>query len=272
MKFLVLSDLHLEFAVFKHPPDTPEFDAIILAGDVMARGDQVPRWAARASQFGSSKPIVFVPGNHEFYDGVIQTRRRLMGQANVPNVHVLDPGVVLLDDGRVRVIGCTLWTDFSVPIATSKGLISNQQRGMDEAAQFMSDYRAIDFHAPESARRHLQPADTLAQNQVEREWLLATLHEPFAGTTVVVTHHGPSAGSVAEQWADDWLTPSFVSDLPDEYFEVPALWVHGHTHTSLDYMRGRTRIVCNPRGYRHRDGSFENPAFQSDLVIDTASL
>lgn len=46
--------------------------------------------------------------------------------------------------------------------------------------------------------------------------------------TVVVTHHAPAAGSVAERYAADWLTPAFVSDLPDGFFEIPALWVHGH--------------------------------------------
>jgi hypothetical protein len=45
----------------------------------------------------------------------------------------------------------------------------------------------------------------------------------------------------------------------------PALWVHGHTHDSLDYRIGDTRIICNPFGYLHHE---ENPKFQRDLVVD----
>ena len=61
---------------------------------------------------------------------------------------------------------------------------------------------------------------------------------------------------------------SFVSALPDEFFDVPTLWIHGHTHTSADYAKGRCRVLCNPRGYRHSDGSFENGAFMHSLVVD----
>ncbi len=43
----------------------------------------------------------------------------------------------------------------------------------------------------------------------------------------------------------------------------PALWVHGHTHTSFDYRIGASRIVCNPHGYGD-----ENEAFDPGLVLD----
>ena len=56
--------------------------------------------------------------------------------------------------------------------------------------------------------------------------------------------------------------------LPDSFFEVPRLWVHGHTRTRFDYMLGLYRVVCNPRGYRHRDGSFEVDEFDPRLVVE----
>jgi hypothetical protein len=31
------------------------------------------------------------------------------------------------------------------------------------------------------------------------------------------------------------------------------LWTHGHTHDPFDYMVGKTRVVCNPRGYAGHD-------------------
>jgi hypothetical protein len=39
--------------------------------------------------------------------------------------------------------------------------------------------------------------------------------------------------------------------------------VHGHTHDSVDYHVGGTRIVCNSHGYGN-----ENPAFNPGLVIE----
>lgn len=103
---------------------------------------------------------------------------------------------------------------------------------------------------------------------IERDWLRRTLEEPFAGPTVVVTHHAPAAGSVAPQYAADWVTPAFASDLPAEFFDVPMLWIHGHTHSAFDYEHARCRVASNPRGYPSKTGSFENPQFDPGFVID----
>jgi len=143
---------------------------------------------------------------------------------------------------------------------------------MKKAAFYLADYVAIDFGDTAADARQLAPSDTLALHNAERAWLAARLSAPFAGVTVVVTHHAPCSGSVASMWASDWLTPAFVSELPDAFFDVPALWIHGHTHTSFDYRRGRARILCNPRGYVRRDGSSENPLFDSGLVVDVSCL
>jgi predicted phosphodiesterase len=270
MRFLVLSDLHLEFATFKPARALDDVDAVVLAGDVLP-GDKVVRWAARESVFGLNKPIIFVPGNHEYYGGEFHMRRAQLQRAaaGVPNVHILDPGEVLLDAGRVRVLGCTLWTDFRVPIQTAGAAVSDPSRAMEEATRLINDYQTITLQASKTLkRRSLTPADTLVLHEAERAWLETKLRESFDGKTVVVTHHASAAGSIAPRWSGDWLTPSFVSDLPEPFFEVPSLWVHGHTHSSFDYRRGNCRIVCNPRGYRLRDGTFENAAFDPGLVID----
>ena len=36
-----------------------------------------------------------------------------------------------------------------------------------------------------------------------------------------------------------------------------ALWVHGHSHTAVDYDVAGTRVVCNPRGYPGEDTDFK---------------
>ncbi len=46
------------------------------------------------------------------------------------------------------------------------------------------------------------------------------------------------------------LSPAFNSDLePLILRHQPELWVHGHTHWSVDYAVGRTRVYSNQRGY-----------------------
>ncbi len=276
MKFLVLSDLHIEFAEYAPPRGALEgVDAVILAGDTMPNCRKLPAWAAKSTIFGLNLPILIVLGNHEFYGGQIEVRRRELRDAAAAfaNVQVLDPGEALLDGGRVRVLGCTLWTDFELPIQTSADRVSDRARALKTAAECMSDYGRIrigesELGGAQARTRLLRPDDTLALHSAERAWLRAKLAEPFSGATIVVTHHGPSADSVAPQWAGDWASPAFSSVLPDEFFDVPALWVHGHTHDSRDYRRGRSRVLCNPRGYLQRTGRFENDDFDPGLVIE----
>lgn len=47
------------------------------------------------------------------------------------------------------------------------------------------------------------------------------------------------------------------------------LWIHGHIHESVDYEVNGTRLVSNPRGYKHKNnGGMQNQAFQGDFKID----
>jgi hypothetical protein len=91
---------------------------------------------------------------------------------------------------------------------------------------------------------------------------------PFAGPTVVVTHHAPSLRSVPARFAGSPLNPNFVSDAEHLLADSHArLWVHGHLHDSCDYAVHGTRVLCNPRGYA-RDGINENPHFDPQLMVD----
>jgi len=67
----MLSDLHLEFGTSL--VSRVDCDVVILAGDIFVPGSKAVRWARRAENFGEAVPIIFVPGNHEFYEGVMQT-------------------------------------------------------------------------------------------------------------------------------------------------------------------------------------------------------
>ncbi len=60
------------------------------------------------------------------------------------------------------------------------------------------------------------------------------------------------------------INKTFASDLEciiQKY--KPNIWIHGHTHSSLDYKLYDTRIICNPKGYNN-----ENTSFKDDFVIE----
>ena len=292
MKVLILSDLHLEFGTFL-PPEA-DYDVVILAGDIAVPARKAVRWARREAVFGLARGVVYVPGNHEFYADVMPTALGDMHEAAAgSNVHTLDCGEWIFEG--VRFLGCTLWTDFALQIEVSGQLTSHVSLATALAQRHMSDYQLIRTHvgadegltnsvrrkgvlrasdkSPKALKRHLRAADTLAINGHHRAWLLERLGEPFDGPTVVVTHHAPHRGSLAPNRVDDWISCSYVNELPVEFFEVPVLWVHGHTHDSFDYQVGNCRVVCNPRGYmlgHHKEP--QNADFNPGFVVDLDAL
>lgn len=277
MRLLILSDLHLEFGAFAVPE--VEFDAVVLAGDIAVPAVKTVHWARRSTNFGVRLPVIYVPGNHEFYGDVVSSGLVKLRQASQgTNVHALDCSEAVIDG--VRFLGCTLWTDFGVRIETEDGLRSEARRAVSESGKVMSDYRAIRVRDDQevsgmpkhgrSSKRLLTSEDTLDMHEVHRAWLATKLKEPFAGQTVVVTHHAPHRNSLAPMYATDWVSGAYVSELPEDFFKVPVLWVHGHTHTSFDYTVGNCRVICNPRGYMlgSRRAVPENDDFNAGLVVE----
>ncbi|WGS43547.1 metallophosphoesterase [Burkholderia sp. JSH-S8] len=282
MKVRVLSDLHLEGNLPDVIPHA-QADLVVLAGDIHNHAEGL-RWAAETFDPGvrpGGVPVIYVPGNHEYYDGEFGALEAAMRDAAraLDNVHYLNNDAYVDPAGRFRVLGTTLWTDF----ALFGGDDASIAHATDEASKVMLDFKgliqvtwphdaAVHAGAAESQRgaeRDFTPADSLALHRRARAWLEAQLAAPFAGKTIVVTHHAPHPRSLAERYARDPVSAGFVNDLAGLVRAPVALWAHGHTHTSFDYeTEDGTRVVCNPRGYiRRRTGERENTAFAWDKVV-----
>jgi len=249
MKLNVLSDLHLS----RGPLAIPENDAdlVVLAGDI-ARPRGAVSWAS-----GFAKPVLYVPGNHEFYGGRIAgTVEELKRLSAGTRIHVLDNDAVTIEG--VRFLGSTLWTDFML-----FGNGPERAAAMQEAQRFMRDFGRIRLgEAP------FTPAASAALFTQHAAWLEGRLAERHAGPTVVITHHAPSRRSIHPRFADSLLNACFVSNAERLIDGSRArLWIHGHTHDSFDYFVNSTRVLCNPRGYA-KDGANENPLFDANLRVE----
>ena len=246
MKLLVLSDLHIEFGAFQ--PLAAEADVVVLAGDVSVGLDGLA-WAVAGFP---DVPVIYVPGNHEFYHHDIDLIAALKAQAPA-HIHVLDNDAIEIEG--VRFLGCILWTDF--------GLFGETERYfcMKHANRAMNDFNVIRHNG-----RRFSAQQSVKLHQYSREWLSHMLTEDYDGKTVVVTHHIPSPQSCHPRFRNDRLSAAFVSDLEALMDgERTALWVHGHTHHSFDYTVNGTRVLCNPRGY---SPFAVNPEFNPDMIIE----
>ncbi len=250
MKLRILSDLHLEF--FKWQPPAATADVVVLAGDIHV-GTQALDWARR--HFPTT-PVVYVPGNHEFYGEQMQhVLARLREEGQRLGINVLDADEIILHG--TRFLGATLWTDFALDGASPAQI----ERALVVAKNVMHDFRSIRY----SGGQRFHPNDSREIHLTQVRWLEEKLAEPHAGTTIVVTHHLPHRQSIHPKYEGEDSNPGFASDLSRLVKPPVALWIHGHTHESIDYVVNGTRVVCNPRGYLPRQ---PNPAFQPTLVVE----
>ena len=255
--------MHNEIATFE--PIQTDADVVVLAGDI-GRKEEGVRWAMHAFP---GQHVVYLAGNHEFYYGQreqisAQIKREAEGVSSwaanrgvdTSKLHLLDDGEIIIGD--VRFLGCTLWTDFELFGEKDKPF------AMNEANLYLSDFRHI-LAGDEYER--FTPEDSVTLHQWSLNWLQTKLDEPFDGKTVVVTHHLPSMLSVPGRFKDSLLSACFASNL-DHMFGKMDLWIHGHTHDSVDYTVNGTRVVCNPRGYALCNGNNENADFDPVFTVE----
>ncbi len=225
-------------------PVEVERDILILAGDIHVGKKAFPYLLEETKK----SPVLYVLGNHEFYNHDIDEITEFWKSQNIKNLHVLERNEYVLDN--IRFLGCSLWTDFN------KG----DPKAMDSIRYALSDFAVIDKN-----NRVLTPKDVLEVYTESKKWLEFQLRKPFSGKTVVITHHLPSYNSISPRFRGNILNYGFYSDLSYIINEFqPELWIHGHTHDSFNYVEGNTNVICNPRGYAKLE---ENKRFNPSLVI-----
>jgi len=258
MKIFLASDIHTEHSNNSFDPvfdyeslrfDYPdEADLIVLAGDIGEWTNGI-EWARHRFK---NKQIVYVSGNHEYYDNDLSIIDEMHSKAQELGIHFLEQDSVIIDS--VRFLGCTLWTDFAryshTEIAKSWNEISdfkyircekwwansmNRERAlsmMDLDSQFGSD---PDLFSPTVA---------YLLHRKSMEWLSNMFNKRHDGKTVVVTHHCPTM-----QHTNDSAYGSNLEKFIENRADKIDLWCHGHIHQSVDYEVAGVRIASNPRGY-----------------------
>lgn len=254
IKLHIVSDLHLAHG---GPPVIPLDvfgDVLILAGDM---ADGLHPGALRAAgllakgYIDIGRPVIWILGNHEMYGRSVSDAKHACAAA------AATLGFIFLDDTYVdiphgmRFFGATLWTDHA--------LYGDPERARKAAKSQMNDFRRI---------RGLTPSQTENLHRESVRLLLeAASTLPPHTRLVVVTHHAPSPKCIAPQYVGIIVNPSFASDLTQVIRDTkPILWIHGHTHASVDFKEGLTRVVCNPRGYPIRS-SWENEDYDANFIV-----
>lgn len=257
MKLRIMSDLHLEFEeegapAFNIPP-LGDDTVLVLAGDICVWETHRADWVRLIHNHWSLyKAIIIVAGNHEFYNqGDVAYTMNEMKEAfkMFENVHFLDDEWLILDD--VVFIGSTMWTDLN-------------QRNPGTLWHVLS--RLNDFSQITVEGERLNPDLFWGLNKMAKVFLQNALDTFSEHKRVVVTHHLPSRRSVPLRYQERPENWGYVCEMDEMILDNgPDLWIHGHTHDSMDYPIGNTRIICNPRGYVDEGG---NPKFNMNLEVE----
>lgn len=257
LKIWLMSDLHVDTSDFLIPAEPPDFDVIVIVGDIADGMEKSFDWLkTRFAPLG--RPIVYVPGNHDHYGGDLHAEAEALRLGAEHGINVLYSGQWLVLGG-VRLVGAVLWTDYAI---AGDGLAAHSW-----ARTSMPDMRAIDV-----GRRRVYSKDLAAEHERHLQGILDVLRVPHDGPTVVLTHHAPHARSLRDHYANDPSDASFASDLGWVMRDHrPEFWFHGHTHSWRYYEVDETQVICNPRGYvqKHESGDHtENDQFDPHLIVE----
>lgn len=262
LRLHVLSDLHIEHGGFFAP--RVDCDVVVVAGD-LANGQRMTKALADlCKQVG--KPVVYVPGNHDWYHVDLASEKASLVEswrAGSTQLQVLDDGIWRYrhQGTTYRFIGSTWWSAMDWTEDGDTGEVAFAR--VREAAQGCLN----DFGLIVNSRRPLAPEDSRAMHVESTRFLLRQIAEAMAAAEVpiIITHFLPSRSSCHPQFRGSLLNAYFANDRDDLTAGVP-LWIHGHTHNSFDYVLPTgCRVVCNPRGYGK-----ENRDFRPGLIVEVA--
>jgi len=245
---LPLSDLHLEYHAdhgkeFVESLDPRGVDLLALAGDIGRMDIGLDKMLALFRRRFHC-PIVYVHGNHEFFFSnrpqVLRSTRNAVSK--LQGVHWLDCDIVEINGQRV--LGTTLWYG-RARAPSHPFLVSNDEDWNRGLVRKVTSQGVVDWTYPD-----FEIDGFLDWVYQEHDRSIRFLEQNLRRGDIVVTHFLPARASVPPDFNDAPTACWFLTDVEALIAErQPALWIHGHTHTSADYRIGQTRVVCNPLGY-----------------------
>lgn len=246
----IMSDLHLDCTSAPVRQIVDGVSLVVVAGDTCEGLPKAVEAIRRAVP--DHVDIVMVAGNHEFYGSVwADELEEGRVRAHSLGVHLLENDTAAF--GSLRVLGATLWTDYCLFGADL------QQAAMRAARDAMPDHKRIRWKRNPWMR--FRPQEALYLHKRSRAFIEAEIARPHNGATMLVAHHAVTIGAIDPAHERSLTSAAYASEL--SFVNRADLVVTGHTHRPMEFRRGRTRFVSNPRGYPD-----EGVRFNSSFLIE----
>ncbi len=245
MKVQYLSDIHANFNEF-----TPQYCAetlvrnigakvLVVAGDVSNHMKETLDWLAKVANLIHHDHILFVPGNHEYYNIDHISAKKLIQEFKHERITILDDTDIVIDD--VAFFGSTLWTNFRKgdPMAIIKCCMRDE---WGETPILDFNKIRLNPHGESVTAQHM-----MEWNAMTEAYLEMFLAEHEKRKRVVITHFLPTRQCIHRKYIMSELNPFYASDH-DRFVERAHVWIYGHSHDTVDFDRGMCKVRNNPHG------------------------
>lgn len=266
----IASDLHVEFHADKGAAILDEvisggedYDVLVLAGDI-SDFEHLPATLERICKATSDvkKKCFYVMGNHEAYGGTIGGALDVIRSFDDESENVF---FYLLENNWTEWSGLVGGVEMASPrfLGTTLWYPHPRYASNDPSMGDFNHIGNISGITGVGAEIHRRAMEA-------KEFLFDGVEEG----SVVITHFLPHPKSILPQWQNSPLNSYFLHDVSEVVCGRGAkLWIHGHTHGSLDYMvaapgANPTRVVCNPLGYARGMRGEPNANFDPTLIIE----
>lgn len=243
MRLCVISDLHLEF--YKNFPQiVKNADLAVLAGDIgKVTCDNFKLFFRYMSH--TFKKIIYVPGNHEYYDKVPICELKQMYKdtlSEFPNVSLLDNDTV--EYNGYRFIGSTLWSNPESVKGLNDFNMIHKKEEYDTVPISIYDFKAMHAESKDFIKKEL------AKDDMPK--ILVTHFPPLRDGTSHPKYFPPN--------------PYFANTLEDLNIDLKNIkaWISGHTHYSYNFEKDGIRYLSNQVGYPREDADagFKDEVFE----------
>ena len=237
---MIGSDFHSEFwfpkdSLFTHLTNA---DVLIVAGDFVTYGRKSCETTIEAA-CKKYKHVIVVNGNHCYYSSspywVDHKVNKL--KEKYPNFHHLNKETIIIEG--VTFAGATTW----FPDTPDAWLLKDSMNDFTQIKDFVpwvfeENEKCIEFW-----------------NNVQAD--------------VWVTHHNPSYLGVSEKFKFNRLNCYYIEPRLGKAIEYsqPKYCIQGHSHISVNYQIGETKVISNPYGYESSNNRGLNKDFKYDYVI-----
>lgn len=262
-EYRISSDWHLEIYQELNKPDNSYYflesqpnekdQILLLAGDI-CQANRIHEYEYIFGELSERfKTIYYVFGNHEYYFSDIHQTKSVIGNCYLnqySNIKILDNTVDIIDKDTI-IFGGTFWSDIPDDMYTI-------------ARSMMNDYRLIRSN---NGTTSLSPVTTKEMffSSLEKLKSFFQYESKNYKNKIILTHHALSNNSTHPRYEGSPINCCFITDLTKFIIENDeATYVHGHCHDSFDYNVGKSRVICNPKGYFTEN---ENYSIAKGIII-----